>query len=29
MPEPPRRAEPWLPQGRDDDQERDSDSEDR
>jgi hypothetical protein len=29
VPEPPRRAEPWLPLGRDDEQERDSDREDR
>jgi hypothetical protein len=29
VPEPPPRAEPWLPLGRDDDQERDSDREDR
>jgi hypothetical protein len=29
VPEPPLRAEPWLPLGRDDDQERDSDREDR
>jgi hypothetical protein len=29
VPEPPPRAEPWLPPGRDDDQERDSDREDR
>jgi hypothetical protein len=29
VPEPPPRAEPWLPLGRDDDQERDGDREDR
>jgi hypothetical protein len=29
MPEPPQRVHPWLPLGRDDDQERDSDREDR
>jgi hypothetical protein len=29
VPQPPPRAEPWLPLGRDDDQERDGDREDR